>query len=107
MSFVVRQISDLDLGIEGDEEQEAFTVSLNEVGDHQLYSKPQFKGDKEEWLVNFQGTARGEPVKVQVIYSQDFNGHRVESCEVTTVPNGLTVRSDPAFETQDCEDQNE
>lgn len=107
MSFTIEQISLLELIVEGNEDQIIIAVQpgeLKQVGDHEVVSKPQFKEDREERLVVFQGEIEQGKVEVQVTYSLGMDGHQVENVEVVTVPSGLTVHSEPEFETQDCED---
>lgn len=107
MPFTIEQISPLELIVEGDKDQTIIEVQpgeLTEVGDHEVVSEPKFKEDREERLVVFQGEIEAGAVKVHVTYSLGMDGHQVESVEIVTVPTGLTVHSEPEFETQDCED---
>lgn len=107
MPFTIEQISPLELIIEDGKDQEIIEVQpgeLKEVGDHEVVSKPQFKEDREERSVVFRGEIDQGGVEVHVTYSLGMDGHQVEHVDVVTVPDGLTVHSEPEFETQDCED---
>lgn len=107
MPFTIEQISPLELIVEDDEDQEIIEIQpgeLKEVGDHEVVSKPQFKEDREERSVVFRGEIDQGVVEVHVTYSLGMDGHQVENVEVVTVPDGLSVHSEPEFETQDSED---
>lgn len=106
MPFTIEQISPLELIVEDGEDQEIIEVQpgeLKNVGDHVVVSKPQFKEDREERSVVFRGKIDQGVVEVHVTYSLGMDGHQVENVEVVTVPDGLAVHSEPAFETRDCE----
>lgn len=107
MPFTIEQISPLELIIENDEDQEIIEVppgELKEVGDHEVVSRPQFKEDREKRSVVFRSEIDQGIVEVRVTYSLGMDGHQVEHVVAVTVPDGLTVHSEPEFETQDCED---
>ncbi|WP_186019454.1 hypothetical protein [Burkholderia gladioli] len=105
MPFTIEQVTPLELITEGDKDPKIIEVQsgeLKEVGDHKVVSKPQFKEDREERSVVFRGEIEQGAVEVHVTYSLGMDGHQVENVEVVTVPAGLTVHSEPEFETQDC-----
>lgn len=107
MPFTIEQASSLEL-VDKDNNDEVIEIpigELKETGEHEVISKPQFKGDSEEILVKFVGSIEQGEIKVEVTYSVGMDGHEVQDVNVVQIPDGLEVQSSPEFKTQDCEDE--
>jgi len=104
MSFTIEQTSSLELVNKDGEIFEIAVGELQEVGEHEVISKPQFKEDQEERLVRFSAKIEQGEIKVEVTYSIGMSGQEVQDVNVVKIPNGLEIQSSPEFETQDHDD---
>ena len=104
MPFMIVQTSPLVLT---DNHGNLIEVLLTEVGDHKFMDNKKYKDDRENVMVVFAGEIEQVKIEVEVIYSIGNDGHKVQSADVVKIPDNLTIETNPTFEAQDLEDEDD
>ncbi|EEY99097.1 hypothetical protein VOA_001446 [Vibrio sp. RC586] len=77
---------------------------FQEVGEHEVISKPSFKEDDETRQATFQADLDGNTITARVQYTSGMSGLEVQNVDVEGVPEEYQEESSVDFEFQECED---